>query len=134
MKPSDGGRIRLYLPASYALDDLFVAAAKEKIYFHINDAYRTVADQKGVWGRHCSNAIGTGTCIPLKGKQAAAPVGTSNHGYGIAVDLAIPSTNARVKPGSAQYTWLTNNAAKFGFATLRPGQFYESHHWEYQKI
>lgn len=41
----------------------------------------------------------------------AAVPGTSNHGWGLAIDLTAPASN----PGSAQYKWLRANAPLYGW-------------------
>ena len=41
----------------------------------------------------------------------AAVPGTSNHGWGLAIDLTSPASN----PGSAQYKWLRANAPLYGW-------------------
>lgn len=60
-----------------------------------------------------------------KGNPAGTP-GGSRHGIGLAVDLGGPITNA----GSAQHSWLRQNAASFGWYWV--GQRWgEPWHWEY---
>jgi len=124
---SDGGRLRLYVTASRALDKLLVAAQANKengkpkpIKFKINACYRTFADQQRVKDQYGSNA---------------ATPGTSNHGFGLAVDFAYGS-GAKLTPGTAQYKWLEQNAATYGFKRLpwnpsKP-ESWEAWHWEYQ--
>ena len=93
---SDDGQIRLYTKASLALDQLIQAAVQAGIPVKINSAYRTYADQVRVWGENCVNAIGSGRCQPRKGQGPAAIPGTSNHGFGLAVDFA--AGLKRIKP------------------------------------
>lgn len=59
----------------------------------------------------------------------AAPAGTSNHGWGKALDLG----GGINKWGTQQNNWMHQNAARFGFAPLggRKGQI-EPWHWEYR--
>jgi zinc D-Ala-D-Ala carboxypeptidase len=83
----------------------------------ITDAYRSYADQvavkaaRGFW---------------------AAPPGTSNHGWGVAVDLGTGIATY----GSDTYRWMAENAGKFGWvnpAWAQPGgNKPEPWHWEYQ--
>jgi hypothetical protein len=124
---SDNGLIRLYTKASIALDKLIEAAEKEGIPVKINSAYRTVTDQNKVWGTNCSNSIGSGRCIAKQGQGPAAIPGTSNHGFGLAVDFATPSLK-RIKEGDKLYEWLVKNAASYGFKRIQS----ETWHWEYQ--
>ncbi len=116
---SDNGNIRLYDKASVALDKLIAAAEAAKIPVKINSAYRTVADQQRVYNENCPG----GVCRILTARP-----GTSNHGFGLAVDFATPGL-ARIKPGDKLYDWLAaGNGALFGFKRIRS----ESWHWEYQ--
>jgi len=118
---SDTGQIRLYTKASLALDQLIQAAEKDGIPVKINSAYRTVSDQQEVYRKNCPG----GKCSIL-----TAYPGTSNHGFGIAVDFATPILS-RIKPGDKLYNWLAaGNGAKYGFARIAS----ESWHWEYQNV
>lgn len=116
---SDKGRIRLFKEASLALDKLLEKAEKDGITFRINSAYRTYDDQVRV-----KKAYG----------EIAATPGTSNHGFGLAVDFANPNSS-RISPQDPQYKWLVENGASFGFKRLNPktrSESWESWHWEYQ--
>ena len=118
---SDGGRIRLFTEASIALDKLLEKAENDGIIFRINSAYRTFNDQVRVKKAY--------------GDTAATP-GTSNHGFGLAVDFSTPNF-ARISPQDPQYKWLIQNGADFGFKRLnfagkKDGEAWESWHWEYQ--
>ena len=124
---SDGGRLRLYTTASYALDRLLLAAeanlvnGKPKpIKFKINACYRTFEDQQRVKDQYGSNA---------------ATPGTSNHGFGLAVDFSY-GAGTKVSPGTIHYEWLVKNAAAYGFKRLpynpNKPESWESWHWEFQ--
>jgi hypothetical protein len=54
----------------------------------------------------------------------AATPGTSNHGWGIAIDAAISDRT------SAMYEWLKQNAKTYGFVETVEG---EPWHWEYER-
>ena len=119
---SDDSRIRLYPKASRALDQLLAAAEAAGIKFKINGAYRTVPDQVNIKARYGSNA---------------AEPGTSNHGFGLAVDFSTPGDLAQLRTSTKQYKWLKENASKYGFRRLgfagKPaGENWEAWHWEYQ--
>ena len=118
---SDGGRIRLYTKASRALDDLLAAAEAARITFKINSAYRTIQDQQRVRAKNCTPA---GVCNP-----PTARAGTSNHGFGIAVDFA-NKNGAKMSEGMSEYKWLAANGPSYGFRRIRS----EAWHWEYQNI
>ncbi len=83
----------------------------------VTDGYRTYADQ-----------------VRLKrtrGGFAATP-GTSNHGWGLAVDLC------RIETSGTRWTWLNENAPLFGWINpdwAKPGGSgpYERWHWEYER-
>jgi LAS superfamily LD-carboxypeptidase LdcB len=83
----------------------------------ISDGYRTLAEQRAVKS--------------ARGGFAATP-GTSNHGWGLAVDLCDGVQNDT----SVTYWWLRDNAPAYGFDNpgwaLRGGSGpYEPWHWEY---
>lgn len=82
----------------------------------ITDSYRTLAEQRRL--------------AYTKGGLAATP-GTSNHGWGLAIDLCTSVTNS-----STAMEWLRSNGATFGWSNpdwaLRGGSGpYEPWHWEY---
>jgi hypothetical protein len=118
---SDGGRIRLYTKASRALDDLLAAAEAAKVTFKINSAYRTLQDQQRVRAKNCT---ASGVCNP-----PTARAGTSNHGFGIAVDFANKNAS-KMSEGMSEYKWLAANGPTYGFRRIRS----EAWHWEYQNI
>lgn len=108
---SDDGRIRLYTKASLALEKLITAAEADGIRVKINSAYRTVEDQ---------------IVVREKFPNDSAEPGTSNHGFGLAVDFATPGLK-RITEGDPLYEWLVNNGGKFGFRRIVK----ETWHWEY---
>lgn len=85
----------------------------------ITDSYRSLGSQR--------------TAFALKPGLAAVP-GTSNHGWALAVDLCGGVNGA----GSAEWTWMTANAGRFGFvqpAWAAPGgEKPEPWHWEFGYI
>jgi len=82
----------------------------------ITDSYRTYGSQVTLYGQ--------------KPALAAVP-GTSNHGWGLAVDLC----GGIERFGTAQYAWMKANAGRFGFLHpdwAEPGRGREEPwHWEY---
>ncbi|SNR34309.1 D-alanyl-D-alanine carboxypeptidase family protein [Blastococcus mobilis] len=82
----------------------------------ITDSYRTYASQVRLYGQ--------------KPALAAVP-GTSNHGWGLAVDLC----GGIERFGTPQYDWMKANAGRFGFLHpdwAEPGNGREEPwHWEY---
>ncbi|MGJ7442009.1 M15 family metallopeptidase [Aquipuribacter sp. MA13-6] len=82
----------------------------------ITDGYRSYAAQQSLRARK---------------PGLAARAGTSEHGYGLAVDLC-----GGVESAGPAYTWLRENAAEHGFENPRWAQRggggpYEPWHWEY---
>lgn len=98
--------------AAAAYNKMVAAAKRDGISWGITDSYRSLEDQKDVAKRKG---------LYSKGGLAATP-GTSNHGWGSAVDLA-------VKDGDPAHSWLTKNAKLFGFSTI--GR--EPWHWEHKE-
>jgi cell wall-associated NlpC family hydrolase len=82
----------------------------------ITDSYRTYSSQVRLYGQ--------------KPALAAVP-GTSNHGWGLAVDLC----GGIERFGTPQYTWMKANAGRFGFLHpdwAEPGRGREEPwHWEF---
>ncbi|MDP9432357.1 MAG: D-alanyl-D-alanine carboxypeptidase family protein [Actinomycetota bacterium] len=82
----------------------------------VGSSYRSYRDQVRVYS--------------TKPHLAARP-GTSNHGWGVAIDFC----GGIEKYGSRQYTWMSMNAPRFGWVNpewARPGgSKFEPWHWEY---
>lgn len=105
------GGHKLYAPAAEAWKGAVAAARADGVDLKVTDSYRSfdqqvdLADRKGLYG---------------DGGLAARP-GTSNHGWGLAVDIDVsnPSTMA----------WVKANGYKFGFVEAVPR---EPWHWEYR--
>ena len=110
-----GHSLRCDAAAAYrAMSAAFAAAFGTPIC--ITDSYRTYASQVRLYGQ--------------KPALAAVP-GTSNHGWGLAVDLC----GGIERFGTAQYTWMKANAGRFGYLHpdwAEPGRGREEPwHWEY---
>ena len=105
----DGGH-RLAAPAAAAFLDLRAAARRDGVTIGVTDSYRSfdaqvdVARRKGLYSQ---------------GGLAAQP-GTSQHGWGLAVDLDL---DARAQ------AWMRTNASRFGFVEDTPR---EPWHWAYK--
>jgi cell wall-associated NlpC family hydrolase len=107
--------LRCDAAAAYrAMSSAFAAAFGAPIC--ITDSYRTYASQVRLYGQ--------------KPALAAVP-GTSNHGWGLAVDLC----GGIQTYGTAQYRWMVANAGRFGWlhpTWADPGNGREEPwHWEY---
>lgn len=101
---------RLAGPAAPAFEQMTAAAARDGVSFRITDSYRSfdqqveLAERKGLYS---------------KGGLAAQP-GTSQHGWGLAVDLDL-NPNAQA--------WMRANGPRFGFHEDVPR---EPWHWTFQ--
>jgi LAS superfamily LD-carboxypeptidase LdcB len=69
-------------------------------------------------------------CTAEKGDMCAVP-GTSNHGWGLAIDFGGGINNF----GTAQHIWMTDNSEKYGWYhpswAQQDGSKPEPWHWEY---
>jgi hypothetical protein len=108
-----GGRLRPDAAAAFNK----MSQAYAKVFgsnICVTDAYRSYPEQVKVFRQRPS--------------LAAVP-GTSNHGWGLAVDLGCGVQSSR----SAQYRWLINNAGRFGW--VHPAWAFhdpfEPWHWEF---
>ncbi|GAA3288641.1 hypothetical protein GCM10020218_054970 [Dactylosporangium vinaceum] len=101
---------RLWAPAAASLDALMRAARAQGVNIGITDSYRPLAEQVDLVKRKG---------LYSQGGLAAKP-GTSDHGWGMAVDLDLD--------GRAQ-AWMRANAGRFGFAETTPR---EPWHWAYR--
>ncbi len=105
----EGSDHRLWAPAARSFEALRAAAKKDGVTIGITDSYRTYETQVDLVRRKG---------LYSKGGLAAAP-GTSNHGWGMALDLRLDS--------KAQ-AWMRENAGEFGFVEDVPR---EPWHWGY---
>jgi LAS superfamily LD-carboxypeptidase LdcB len=117
---SDEKRIRLQPNAIRDLEALLIDAFSAGILIKVNSAYRTRDDQERIKAASAASGI-----------PAATP-GTSNHGFGLAVDLA-DKNGVRINPIKTpkEWAWIQENKAKYGFENINNGN--ESHHYDYQK-
>ncbi len=108
-----GGRLRADAAAAF---DRMSQAYKQAFGANIcvTDSYRSYTEQVRVFRQRPS--------------LAAVP-GTSNHGWGLAVDLGCGVQSSR----SAQYRWMVNNASRFGWVhpTWALHDPFEPWHWEF---
>jgi len=113
--PTESGERHSLNPiAAEAYSKMVAAANADGIDWGITDSYRPLEVQKRLVKEKG---------LYSQGGLAATP-GKSNHGWGSAVDLDFKKGS-----GDAAYTWLKNNAAKFGFSTIPR----EPWHWEHKE-
>ena len=110
------GRYGLTVPASSAMTAL-EGAYKQAFGqgFVVNNGWRGVEEEQQLWNDYQAG----------RGPIASKP-GTGVHGYGTAVDINGPISNANSK----QHSWLRQNAAKYGWYWIGE-RFGEPWHWEY---
>ena len=120
---SIGGGQKLNPEASEAYLKMVAAAKADGISWSITDSYRSLEGQNNIFDWDYFKK----TKVKRKKGTASTPAaypGTSNHGWGAAVDLG-------VKYGDKAHTWLTKNASKFGFSNPFKKPTTEPWHWEH---
>lgn len=105
------GNHRLYAPAAAAWNSVVAAAKTDGIDLRITDSYRSYDQQVDLVRRKG---------LYSQGGLGATP-GTSNHGWGLAVDADV--TDARTRE------WLQHNGPRFGWVESVPR---EPWHWEFR--
>ena len=105
--------------AAAAMRSMLNAAKADGINLSIGNTYRDYEQQAGLYQAHLNGSHPA---------PVAAP-GSSNHGWGLAADLA--------SVGDAQFQWLLNHAQEFGFTNpwiegKGDRDSVEPWHWEYQ--
>ncbi|MBU5421449.1 M15 family metallopeptidase [Cellulomonas hominis] len=101
---------RLWAPAAESLERLRADAARAGVTIGITDSYRSYEAQVDVAARKG---------LYSQGGLAAVP-GTSDHGWGVAVDLDLDP---------AAQSWMRQNAGRYGFVEDTPR---EPWHWAYE--
>lgn len=137
--PSDLASVNGYLMRTEAathMQQLMADAAAAGVGFELSSAYRSYYDQQVTYNNW----------VRVNGSQAAADTvsarpGYSEHQTGLAADLKVGSCALECFAGTAQYTWLTQNAANYGFIQRYPtgltsitGYSPEAWHWRYVGI
>ena len=109
LTPIPGTSERMWAPAAEAFTRMRAEARREGIDLPVIDAYRPLQDQYRL-----AEELG----LYSQGGWAAEP-GTSQHGWGRAIDLELSDEALR---------WMRQNAGRFGFTETVPR---EPWHWEY---
>jgi len=115
-----------------AFIEMAKAAREEDIVLVINSSYRSYKDQDDIWKYRKQN-YGI-----EKADQYAARAGHSEHQSGLAIDIAQYNSKEQDFENTEAFTWLENNAHKYGFilrfkkdAQDITGYAYESWHYRY---
>lgn len=111
LMPIEQSGHRLYAPAAEAWDDLVATAASDGIEIRITDSYRSYDNQVDLARRKG---------LYSEGGLAAKP-GTSNHGWGLAVDADVTDPTV--------LAWIRENGPRFGWVEAVPR---EPWHWEFR--
>lgn len=109
LRPVGSTGHRMWAPAATAMADLIAAADADGIDVRITDSYRTLGAQEDLARRKG---------LYKNGGLAATP-GTSDHGWGLSVDI---------DTSGGTLAWLRENAARFGFKEDVPR---EPWHWTF---
>lgn len=113
------------------LDSMLKAAKNDGIELYVYSAYRSFNEQEALKGQY-TVTYGAGTA-----NQFSADQGYSEHQLGTTVDLITTGIGGTVEgfDNTAAYTWLQNNAHKYGFIMSYPenNDFYvfEPWHWRF---
>lgn len=115
-----------------AFKAMHIAAEKEELNLVANSAYRTYAYQKSIYSSY-KNSDGTEAA-----DSYAARAGYSEHQTGLSIDISTLTSTADNFVDTKEFTWLINNAYKYGFILRYPegkeyltGYNYESWHYRY---
>lgn len=102
------------------LQQMFDDARAEGLELFVREGYRTTQDQKDIMNeriqQYQDEGYSRGEAKKLAKEYVAEP-GTSEHELGIAVDINADTSKCS---SVAVYTWLANNAYKYGFIKRYP--------------
>lgn len=123
------------------LQEMFDAAREEGVYPVVREGYRTAEEQQEILEDRIQTYINQGysrSRAERTVKEWVALPGTSEHQLGIAVDINADKTKCS---NDEVYTWLAENAYKYGFILRYPmgkqeitGTSYEPWHYRYVGI
>ncbi|MEX0846607.1 MAG: M15 family metallopeptidase [Ilumatobacteraceae bacterium] len=111
LEPVGQGGHKLYGPAAEGWKQAVIDAKADGIDLRLTDSYRSYDEQVDLVSRKGLYADGGYAAVP----------GTSNHGWGLAVDVDVTD--------AATATWMRANAYRYGFVEAVPR---EPWHWEYR--
>ena len=102
------------------LQQMFDAARAEELELFVREGYRTTQDQKNIMNERIQKYQDEGYSrweAKERAEEYVAEPGTSEHELGIAVDINADTSKCSA---DAVYTWLANNAYKYGFIKRYP--------------
>jgi LAS superfamily LD-carboxypeptidase LdcB len=133
-----GGRLHWLAARAYGALIVAGAAAGHSLTYTPGGCYRTFQQQSELFARRWTTRpiIGRPTTqyagqrwYLMRGVARAARPGTSNHGYGLAVDLATGTTPAQATNLTAgALRWVIDNGASLGWSAELDS---EPWHWRY---
>lgn len=125
-------KLQIHEKVNPYLERMFAAAAADKSPLQVISAYRSFSDQTTLKATY-KIIYGAGTA-----NQFSADQGYSEHQLGTTVDLTTPKLGSSFDDGfenTPAYTWLVNNAHKYGFVLSYPKNNkyyqYEPWHWRF---
>ncbi len=137
----------MYHKAAVAYDAMHDAALKAGFEFRAVGGYRTYDRQLSLFkDRYSLRDLGRKPQVTRRfegktwflkpGKSPSGTPGTSNHGLGLAIDLAVNTPKGVVSLGSVPkaVNWLISNAPKYGFylqVSDPKSPEFEIWHWQY---
>ena len=117
--------------AYQAFIEMWDAAYKDGYKLIVNSAYRSYDEQKEIYDKYSS-------WYKEEADKKAARPGYSEHQTGLAVDIQSYCSQKVEFEECEEFTWLSNNAYKYGFVLRYPkdkeyltGYAYESWHYRY---
>ncbi len=115
-----------------AFKEMSKAAKEENITLIVNSSYRSYDEQKEIYDEYESSRG-----KDYADKYAARP-DFSEHQTGLALDIFTPGANMKTFEETTAFSWLRDNAYKYGFILRYPkdksditGYSYESWHYRY---
>ena len=126
-----GRKLQFLDPALPYLEDLLEAAEEDGVALRVVSAYRSFEEQQRLKSNY-RVIYGAGTANSFSADQ-----GYSEHQLGTTVDFTTPAIGSAAPSfaNTAAFTWLQNNAYKYGFILSYPKSnayyIYEPWHWRF---
>jgi LAS superfamily LD-carboxypeptidase LdcB len=142
-KVKTGGQ--MWKPAADAFNRLYADALAAGYKLRNVGDYRPISGQEAMFNdRYSLKDLGRkpqvtrtykGKTWYLKpGKSPSGVPGTSNHGFGLAIDLGYEKGGALVSMGGKCFDWMCENAPRYGFylqGSDPKSPEFEAWHWQY---